>query len=217
MLNKKKIRTMSKIAVMEKHHGEELQKAREYYRSDYVAVQLLEQSKKCDMESMQQLGNIMGNGFNMFNFSVLDDENNLYLMKGNNPLAIYHFKEEGFLLYASTKEIAERAMRRAGIDTYPVAEEPKAGTIWKISPQGTIEVNQFEMKDELSYYPMLYRRYNYEPEGYPREQGEYFQELLEYAKLIHFPTEDLLELWDEGFDEEEIERILLEEEMVRGA
>lgn len=32
---------MSKIAVMEKHHGEELQKAREYYRSDYVAVQLL--------------------------------------------------------------------------------------------------------------------------------------------------------------------------------
>ena len=33
MLNKKKIRTMSKIAVMEKHHGEELQKAREYYRS----------------------------------------------------------------------------------------------------------------------------------------------------------------------------------------
>lgn len=44
MLNKKKIRTMSKIAVMEKHHGEELQKAREYYRSDYVAVQLL---KKC--------------------------------------------------------------------------------------------------------------------------------------------------------------------------
>lgn len=26
MLNKKKIRTMSKIAVMEKHHGEELQK-----------------------------------------------------------------------------------------------------------------------------------------------------------------------------------------------
>ena len=73
------------------------------------------------------------------------------------------------------------------------------------------------MKDELSYYPMLYRRYNYEPEGYPREQGEYFQELLEYAKLIHFPTEDLLELWDEGFDEEEIERILLEEEMVRGA
>lgn len=183
----------------------------------YVAVQLLEQSKKCDMESMQQLGNIMGNGFNMFNFSVLDDENNLYLMKGNNSLAIYHFKEEGFLLYASTKEIAERAMRRAGIDTYPVAEEPKAGTIWKISPQGTIEVNQFEMKDELSYYPMLYRRYNYEPEGYPREQSEYFQELLEYAKLIHFPTEDLLELWDEGFDEEEIERILLEEEMVRGA
>ena len=41
MLNKKKIRTLSKIAVMEKHHGEELQKAREYYRSDYVAVQLL--------------------------------------------------------------------------------------------------------------------------------------------------------------------------------
>ena len=32
---------MSKIAVMEKHQGEELQKAREYYRRDYVAVQLL--------------------------------------------------------------------------------------------------------------------------------------------------------------------------------
>ncbi|WP_419169212.1 class II glutamine amidotransferase [Negativibacillus massiliensis] len=184
----------------------------------YVAVQLLEQSKKCNMESMQQLGNIIGNGFNMFNFSVLDDNNNLYLIKGNNPLAIYHFKEEGFILYASTKEIAERAMRRSGIDTYPEAEEPKAGTIWKISPKGNIEVNRFEMKeDDLSYYSMLYRRYYYEPEVYTREQSEYFKELLEYAKLIHFPTEELLELWEEGLDEEEIESILVEEDMLRGA
>lgn len=205
------------------YHDEEIKQEYHLPKSkvetdSYVAVQLLEQSKKCDMESMQQLGNIIGDGFNMFNFSVLDDENNLYLIRGNNPLAIYHFKEEGFILYASTKEIAVKAMRRVGIYTYPEAEEPKAGTIWKISPKGDIEVNQFEMKeDDLSYYSMLYGRYYYEPEVYTREQSEYFKELLEYAKSIHISEEVLLELWEEGLDEEEIESILVEEDMLRGA
>lgn len=72
-------------------------------------------------------------------------------------------------------------------------------------------------EDDLSYYSMLYRSYYYEPEVYTREQSEYFKELLEYAKLIHFPTEELLELWEEGLDEEEIESILVEEDMLRGA
>ena len=58
MLNKKKIRTMSKIAVMEKHHGEELQKAREYYRSDYVAVQLLKNA--CYLTVAYMIGLLLG-------------------------------------------------------------------------------------------------------------------------------------------------------------
>ena len=40
MLNQKKIRTMSRAAMFEKHHGEELRKAKEYYRSDYIWIEL---------------------------------------------------------------------------------------------------------------------------------------------------------------------------------
>lgn len=42
MLNQKKIRTMSKTAMFERHYGEELRKAKEYYRSDYIWIEMFQ-------------------------------------------------------------------------------------------------------------------------------------------------------------------------------
>ena len=77
MLNKKKIRTMSKIAVMEKHHGEELQKAREYYRSDYVAVQLLKNA--CYLTVAYMIGLLL---WGVANMDMLIEKLNRMQIKG---------------------------------------------------------------------------------------------------------------------------------------
>ena len=42
--------------------------------------------------------------------TVLDRDDNLYFVRGDNPLAIFNFG--GFYLYASTEEILRRAMRK---------------------------------------------------------------------------------------------------------
>jgi len=36
-----------------------------------------------------------------FCFTLLDEKNNLYIVKGDNPIAVFHFKEID--LYASTE------------------------------------------------------------------------------------------------------------------
>ena len=77
MLNKKKIRTMSKIAVMEKRHGEELQKAREYYRSDYVAVQLLKNA--CYLTVAYMIGLLL---WGVANMDMLIEKLNRMQIKG---------------------------------------------------------------------------------------------------------------------------------------
>ena len=77
MLNKKKIRTMSKIAVMEKHHEEELQKAREYYRSDYVAVQLLKNA--CYLTVAYMIGLLL---WGVANMDMLIEKLNRMQIKG---------------------------------------------------------------------------------------------------------------------------------------
>ena len=40
-----------------------------------------------------------------FCFTVLDRKDNLYFVKGDNPLCLYHYPELGLYLYASTEEI----------------------------------------------------------------------------------------------------------------
>ena len=43
-------------------------------------------------------------------FTVMDAQNNLYFVKGDNPLCIYHYPKTGIYLYASTEEILKKAL-----------------------------------------------------------------------------------------------------------
>ena len=73
----------------------------------YVAVQLLEHKDKLDFESLKFMTeNVEGS----FSFSVLDSNNNLYLIKGDSPLSILHFPKEKIYIYASTEEILWKAL-----------------------------------------------------------------------------------------------------------
>lgn len=52
----------------------------------YVAVQLLEQADKLDFRSIHDMAEKI---HGTFAFSILDRKDNLYLVKGNNPIEIY--------------------------------------------------------------------------------------------------------------------------------
>ena len=46
-----------------------------------------------------------------FTFAVtFDFQNNLYLVKGDSPISLIHFKDEGVYVFASTKQILWKAL-----------------------------------------------------------------------------------------------------------
>lgn len=49
-------------------------------------------------------------GRNLY-FTVTDNTDNLYIVKGNNPLCLYHWPKLGLYLYASTEDILKRALQ----------------------------------------------------------------------------------------------------------
>ena len=73
----------------------------------YIAVQLIEQQKKIDFESIAWMAEQVEGSFS---FSILDNENHLYLVKGDSPLSILHFPTRQIFVYASTDEILFKAL-----------------------------------------------------------------------------------------------------------
>ena len=45
-----------------------------------------------------------------FTFTVLDERENLYFVKGDNPLCLYYYPRSRVYLYASTEAILNRAL-----------------------------------------------------------------------------------------------------------
>ena len=73
----------------------------------YVAVQLLEHKNKLDFDSLKFMAEeVMGS----FSFSVMDKDNNLYLVKGDSPLVIVFFPKLKLYVYASTDNILWQAL-----------------------------------------------------------------------------------------------------------
>ena len=82
----------------------------------YVAVQLIEQQKKLDFNSLKNMAEaVRGN----FTFTVLDEENSLYIIKGSNPMCLLHFEMLGIYIYASTESIMKNALRKVNMLSFP--------------------------------------------------------------------------------------------------
>ena len=79
----------------------------------YIAVQLLEYFGSIDIENIELMSEQVEGSFT---FTILRNDNTLFLVKGSNPIAIYHFEQLGIYIYASTKEIIEHC--RIQILTY---------------------------------------------------------------------------------------------------
>jgi len=171
----------------------------------YVAVQLLEQNKALDFPAIKEMAETVEGSFC---FSILDNLGRFFLVKGDNPLAVYKFKE-GFYLYASTPEILKRAMAKLGLySRHYETVDIKGGDILCIKPNGSIERERF---DHFCYYDYHYfsRPYSYSLEQTCEE--EYIDLLKNMAGCFGYTPEDVDFLLEDGFSPEEIEEYFYSE------
>ena len=168
----------------------------------YVAVQLLEQQKSLDFDSLRYMAEQVEGSFS---FTVLDEQDALWIVKGDSPLSIAYFPECGVYVYASTAEILNKALARCG---NWLGREEKVdiamGDIVKIdSTRGTFDASKFYRSSWGYWDTPLY------PKA-PRSESEHLVLLKSVAKAFGFTGEMIDRLLDQGFSTDEIEEFLYE-------
>ena len=177
----------------------------------YIAVQLIEQKKALDTESLRFMAEqVQGS----FTFTILDEKDRLYIIKGSNPLCLYHFPEQGVWFYASTKEILDKGLAAAGFLHHPHERiTMDDGEILCIAPDGKISRDTFQMQPEL--YGWYYAPFHHTPAVAPRRHSDYREQLLDFGQQMGISYQELswLELMD--VDDDELEMALFDDEFRR--
>ena len=172
----------------------------------YIAVQLLEQKKSLDFDSLRYMAEQVEGSFS---FTVLDEQSALWIVKGDSPLSIAYFPERGVYVYASTAEILNKALTRYGRQLgcrKTVGVE--MGELLKIDRRGHITRATFDAsklcRPSWEYWSSsLYA----EP---PKTESEHIRLLKSVARAFGFTGEMIDRLLDQGFTTDDIEEILYE-------
>ena len=160
----------------------------------YVAVQIIEQQKKLDFDSLKNMAEtVHGN----FTFTVLDENNSLYIVKGSNPMCLLHFEELGIYIYTSTESIMKNALGKVNMLSFPYTRiETVNGDILKIDIKGCIIRSEFERKEDFRYTSWLKYSYDdFEDDYYNQHE----QLLLEMCNCYGIDEEDVMMLLDYGY------------------
>lgn len=173
----------------------------------YVAVQLLEYRKKLDFDSIKFMAEAVDGSFS---FSVLDDKNNIFLIKGDSPLSVLHFPKLGMYVYSSTDEILYKALvdsplfsalKKGEYEEIAISE----GDILKIRSDGRLEKSTFEYS---YYYGRGWWDYGFCTTTGRRSGNEYVDDLKSVASYLGYSPDTIDELIDGGFSPEEIEEYI---------
>ena len=166
-------------------------------------MQLLEQGKQLDTENIKRMAELVEGSFV---FTILRNDNTLFLVKGNNPLTIYHFPTLGLYIYANTKSILDNALQKVHIAEKTCEVEISEGEILEITSNGKLNRSDFEVQD---YIHTMFNPYNW---NYAKwwEADEREELLLEYCGTFGVSEEDVQLLLDFGYDPDEIEELLMD-------
>ena len=160
-------------------------------------MQLLEQEKQLHAEIIKRMAELIEGSFV---FTILKNDNTLFLVKGNNPLTLYHFPKIGIYVYASTKSILDNALQQINLSDKFCEIEISEGEIVEIASNGKLSKTTFAMQD---YTHSVFNSYNW----YETEEQEEF--LLECCQMFGVSEEDVYLLLDYGFSADEIEEMLM--------
>lgn len=139
----------------------------------YIAVQLLEQQKTLDFDSLQAMAEKVEGSFV---FTVLDRDDSIWFVVGDNPLCVMFY--DGFLIYASTQEILCKAIKKLRLKAPTDILEPKEGEILKIDRSGRITTGAFAPRTSYEHW---WRRYPHHCDYYEDTPANY-DDLFSVAK-----------------------------------
>jgi len=170
----------------------------------YVAVQLIERMGELSFASLKQVAEQVEG---TFSFTILDNRDNLYLIKGNNPLCLYHWPRWGVYLYASTEDILKKALKKIQIKL-GIAEKVDldAGDILRIDRYGRITRSCFDVSH--LYNNCVYSwpgQFSFLNRDTKADSDAYISDLKSVAQAFGYSPEDIDLLLQEGFLPEEIE------------
>lgn len=169
----------------------------------FAIVQLLEQAGTIDLDTLRITSELLRGSFT---YTVLDDHEHLYIVRGNNPFCLYHWPEQGLYLYASTQAVLDAAVFKirkllsGSMQNIPVEE----GEILRLSPDGSRESETFSMK---KLYQFQLCQSPYYGSCWPDVQDNtgYAEELRRMAPAFGFSAKDVDTLLRGGMLPEEIE------------
>ena len=172
----------------------------------YVAVQLLEQGQQLDTENIKRMAELVEGSFV---FTILRNDNTLFLVKGNNPLTLYHFPALGLYVYASTKSILDNALKKVNLNGKHCEVDISEGEILEINSAGNLSRSTFTMQD---YIHTMFNPYNWNYLNYAKwwEVNEREELLLEYCGTFGVSEEEVELLLEVGYDPDEIEELLMD-------
>lgn len=174
----------------------------------YVAVQLIETQKELSFASLQKMvEQLEGSAC----ITVLSDKDDIYLLKGDNPLCLIYFRSLNLYLYTSTFEIMQKALKSISFRLGEYERiELSSGEILRIEPDGHISRRYF---DDRKLYSAIYSNWFHDSNWglLPEEvspEAEYISVLKSMATYYGFHAEDVDTLLAEGFSITDVEEIL---------
>ncbi|MHC1694020.1 MAG: glucosamine 6-phosphate synthetase [Eubacteriales bacterium] len=181
----------------------------------FIAVQLLEREKKLSFKSIAKMvEQVTGS----YSFSILDDQNNVYLVKGDSPLAILHLTRLKLYVYASTEQILWKALTSSMLKELKDGcfEEitVREGEILKIAPTGILSYGEFNFTpnsyDTYGWWIYFNKPANKKPVA--KEDSDYISQLKGMAFMYGYSSEDVDYMLSSGFTPEEIEEAMYSED-----
>ena len=169
----------------------------------YIALQLIEKQKTLNFNSIKFMAEKIEGSFC---FTILSNDNELYIVKGDNPMCIAKFN--GFYIYASTEDILSKTLKKLGLKHYKYIKTTD-GEILKFDNCGDIDKAKFDMYKSYGYYDYPYWGYSKRKSNKSFEE-EYLEDLIYYGKTVGVDKETITELLDLGYDYMDIEDMLYE-------
>ena len=195
------------------HNDKELRKEKhlpnvKIETDSYVAVQLIEQQRKLDLNTLKSMAeDVQGS----FCFTALDENNNLYIVKGNNPMHLIHFEELGIYVYASTESIMKKALKKVGFNNLKFKIlNVEEGDIFKIDQNGTISCSKFEVNESYSYGKYFNWYDDFEDDFYSQQE----QMLFDICSYYGVDEDDICLLLDYGYSVDEIEEMMCDSSLI---
>lgn len=171
----------------------------------YILNQLIE--KKNSLE-LSELARITEKLQGYYTFTMLDQKNNLYIIKGDSPIEIYNFKKKKILIYASTYEILKKALKNSNINIKQGEKiSIKDNTIYKITQAGEVITEKFKPAETRCEW-FNWWQYDKPKNKNKKEDNSYYNDLVSVARYYGYDKQEIDELLEMGFTLEEIEEYI---------